>query len=204
MVSQLAEVTPPEAVGNGAVELGGAADEIVPGAETLRGLTVVQVSSEMWRLSMNTSPADQFCGSRLSQSPRSSSRMRFPEGARRFTRVPPRTAADDDDVVVHHPNSSSRSASTILAAASIRARCENACGKLPRCRPVLVSNSSAYSPVERQRPRGAPSGPGRAAGRRRLPARTRAQNEQIRKLPPCPTGRRPSRRSDSGVRIRPP
>ena len=40
-------------------------------------------------------------------------------------------------------NSSSRSARMIRAAASISARCENACGKLPRCRPVSASNSSA-------------------------------------------------------------
>ena len=41
------------------------------------------------------------------------------------------------------PSSSIRSAMMIRAAASSRARCENACGKFPRCRPVLVSNSSA-------------------------------------------------------------
>ena len=34
----------------------------------------------------------------------------------------------------------------IRAAASISARWENACGKLPRWRPVSTSNSSAYSP----------------------------------------------------------
>ncbi len=34
----------------------------------------------------------------------------------------------------------------IRAAASSSARCENACGKLPRCRPVSASNSSAYRP----------------------------------------------------------
>ena len=33
-----------------------------------------------------------------------------------------------------------------MPAASTSARCENACGKLPRCRPVSTSNSSAYSP----------------------------------------------------------
>src|SRR5204862_6669014 len=40
-------------------------------------------------------------------------------------------------------NSSSRSGTIIRAAASIRARCEKAWGKLPRWRPVSVSNSSA-------------------------------------------------------------
>ena len=36
-----------------------------------------------------TSPADQFCGSRGSQSPRSSNRIRLPEGARCRASVPP-------------------------------------------------------------------------------------------------------------------
>jgi len=40
-------------------------------------------------------------------------------------------------------SSSSRSARMIRPAASISARWENACGKLPRCRPVRVSSSSA-------------------------------------------------------------
>ena len=37
----------------------------------------------------------------------------------------------------------SSSGTMIRAAASISARCEKACGKLPRCRPVSASNSSA-------------------------------------------------------------
>ena len=53
-------------------------------------------------------------------------------------------AADHDDVVgAHVVYSSSRSVRMIRAPASISARWENACGKLPRCLPVLVSNSSA-------------------------------------------------------------
>ena len=57
--------------------------------------------------------------------------------------------ADDDDVVrlhVRSPPSQSCAVSSgnmIRPAASISARCENACGKLPRCRPVSASNSSA-------------------------------------------------------------
>ena len=52
--------------------------------------------------------------------------------------------ADDDHVVaVIMRYSSSISATMIRAAASISARCENACGKLPRWRPVSASNSSA-------------------------------------------------------------
>jgi hypothetical protein len=44
-----------------------------------------------------------------------------------------RAGPDDDHVVgVHYEISSSRSARMIRAAASINARCENACGKLPR------------------------------------------------------------------------
>jgi hypothetical protein len=43
----------------------------------------------------------------------------------------------------HAPTSARRSARMIRAAASISARCENACGKFPRCRPVEASNSSA-------------------------------------------------------------
>ena len=42
-----------------------------------------------------------------------------------------------------HESSSSSSATMIRPAASISARCENACGKLPRWRPVATSNSSA-------------------------------------------------------------
>ena len=52
---------------------------------------------------------------------------------------------DDDDVVGFHCHrcASSSSGTMILPAASRRARCENACGKLPRCLPVSTSNSSA-------------------------------------------------------------
>ena len=51
--------------------------------------------------------------------------------------------ADDDHVVVSIQYSFSISGTMIRAAASISARCENACGKLPRKRPVAASNSSA-------------------------------------------------------------
>ena len=47
--------------------------------------------------------ASQFCGSRGSQSPRSSSRIRLPDGARwRASVPPPAPRADDDHVVVAH------------------------------------------------------------------------------------------------------
>src|SRR6185312_16414836 len=55
-------------------------------------------------------------------------------------------AADHDHVVIAHrstPTSLRRSVRMIRDAAWINARWEKACGKFPRCRPVLVSNSSA-------------------------------------------------------------
>src|SRR5206468_2583189 len=48
-----------------------------------------QVSSDTYRLSTKTSCASQFDGSRGSQSPRSSSRIRLPDGAKCRARVPP-------------------------------------------------------------------------------------------------------------------
>ena len=57
---------------------------------------------------------------------------------------PAEAAADDDDAAAAHAvYSATRSAKMIRAAAWMSARWEKACGKLPRCRPVLVSNSSA-------------------------------------------------------------
>ena len=46
----------------------------------------------------------------------------------------------------HNDSSSRRSLRTMRPAAWIRARCENACGKFPRCRERSTSNSSAYRP----------------------------------------------------------
>ncbi len=43
------------------------------------------------------------------------------------------------------PDAPARSVSMISDTASISARCVNACGKLPRCWPVVASISSAYS-----------------------------------------------------------
>ena len=74
-------------------------------------------------------------------------------GGRREPRVPqhpwdrPGGRAGGEDParagVLQLAYSSSRSATMIRAAASSSARWENACGKLPRWRPVAVSNSSA-------------------------------------------------------------
>ena len=78
-----------------------------------------------------------------------SRRARAGESASRGSEVPgesaaARAGADDDHVVgLHQVTSFSRSARMIRAAASIRARWENAWGKLPRWRPVAASNSSA-------------------------------------------------------------
>ena len=96
--------------------------------------------------------------------------------------------ADDDDVVAlgHHTSSWRRSARMIRAAASSSARCENACGKFPRCRPVLVSNSSAYRPSGEAmlssfsiRSRARCCSP-------MIASPETSQNEQIRKLPSLP------------------
>src|SRR5262249_34154583 len=67
------------------------------------------------------------------------------------TRDTGQTAAHDDERppprLSRHSESSSRtSARMIRPAAWISARCENACGKLPRWRARSTSNSSAYSP----------------------------------------------------------
>src|SRR5439155_23182046 len=59
-------------------------------------------------------------------------------------RAPAGAAADDDHVVrIHSYSSFSRSSTIMRPAASISARWEKACGKLPRCLPVAASNSSA-------------------------------------------------------------
>ena len=55
----------------------------------------------------------------------------------------PRRCRDHHVVGLHQVTCCSRSARMIRAAASIRARWENAWGKLPRWRPVAASNSSA-------------------------------------------------------------
>ena len=56
---------------------------------------------------------------------------------------PARVEGASEAATAQPVSSSRRSARMILAAASSSARCENALGKLPRWRPVAVSNSSA-------------------------------------------------------------
>ena len=92
--------------------------------------------------------------------------------------------------------SGSRSARMIRPAASMSARWEKAWGKLPRCRPVLVSNSSAYRPSgEATLSRRSMRSRARCSSPTMASADT-SQNEQIRKLPSLPD--RPS--SVSSVR----
>ena len=67
----------------------GKPEERIPALAKKTKATSVHVSGEMYRLSTKTSAASQFCGSRGSQSPRSSSRIRLPDGASRAAREPP-------------------------------------------------------------------------------------------------------------------
>ena len=74
----------------------------------------------------------------------------------------------------------------IRAAASINARCENACGKLPRWRPVSASNSSAYNPSgDAIRSSCSIRSRARWCSPTMASAET-SQNEQIRKVPSLP------------------
>ena len=146
-VAQLAEVLGAQPVQRGAVELRRAADEVVDlRLERLAVAVVPGVRATRSGCRRTPRCASQFCGSRGSQSPRSSSRIRLPDGREAADeRAAAGAAADHDHVVVAvlMCGSSSSSATMMRAAASISARCENACGKLPRCRPVSASNSSA-------------------------------------------------------------
>ena len=87
------------------------------------------------------------------------------------------------------------SGTTIRAAASISARWEKACGKLPRWRPVSASNSSAYRPSGDATRRSVHQVAARCSSPTIASAET-SQNEQIRKVPSLPE--RPS--SVSSVR----
>ena len=70
--------------------------------------------------------------------------------------------------------------------ALISARCVNACGKLPRCRPCSASSSSAYSPSgEAWDSSRSPSAAARSCSPISDSAAT-SQNEQIRNVPSSP------------------
>ena len=130
---ELAEVLLAEAVERGPVELGRPADEVVDLRLERRPLLVVPgvlghvavvdedvVGGPVRRLARepvaSLEEQDLLAGGCQVASERSSA------GA----------AADDDDVVRVHQCASNCSGTMIRAAASISARCEKACGKLPR------------------------------------------------------------------------
>ena len=144
----LAEVLGPEAVQGRTVQLGGAADEVVH--LRLEALAVVAVPG----VGRDVAAVDEHVVGipvlRLAGEPVAALQQQDAlAGGRQLAgqRATARAGTDDDHVVaIHAHSSSSSSARMIRAAASISARCEKACGKLPRCLPVSASNSSAYSP----------------------------------------------------------
>ena len=145
VVVDLAEVLGAQPVERCAVELGRAADEVVdlrlkrlallvvPG---VRGHVAV-VDEDVRRLPVLGLARKPVAA--LEQEDALPGRREVPrEGAAAGAR------ADDDHVEGFHCQYPfSISGTMIRAAASIRARCENACGKLPRKRPVDTSSSSA-------------------------------------------------------------
>ena len=146
VVAQLAEVLVAQAVQRRAVQLGGAAHEVVHLRLERLALGVVP------GVGRDVAAVDEHVLGRpvlrLARQPVAPLEQQDPLARR--CEVPGEGAAsgagaDDDDVVVAvaHVSSSRRSCRMIRAAASIRARCENACGKLPRWCAVSASNSSA-------------------------------------------------------------
>ena len=145
VMAQLAEVLLAQPVERGAVELGGAADAVVHlRLKRLPALVVPRVRGDVAVLDEHGVRLPVL---RLAREPVAALEQQDAQARGRQVadeRAAARARADDDHVVgVHQRYSSSRSATISLPAASIRARCENACGKLPRCRPVSASNSSA-------------------------------------------------------------
>ena len=187
MVAELSEVLLAEAIERGAVELRRAADEVVHlRLERLALLVVPGVRRDVPVLDEHVAREPVLNLARepvaaLEQQDALSRRRKVPG-----ERPAARTRADDHHVVRVHHMSSSASATTILAAASINARCENACGKLPRWRPVSASNSSAYSPSG-DSTRSNRSIRSRARCISPMIARAEtSQNEQMRNVPSLP------------------
>ncbi len=90
VVAELAEVLLAQPVERRAVELRRAADEVVDlRLERLAASRRTRCPARRSGCRRRRPAASQFCGSRGSQSPRSSSRMRLPEGARWRASVPP-------------------------------------------------------------------------------------------------------------------
>ena len=146
-VVQVPEVLGPQPVEGGAVQLGGAADEVVD--LRLERLAVVVVP----RVGRDVAAVDEHVAGRpvgrLPRQPVAPLEQQDPVARRRQVAgqgAPAGSGADDDDVVVSlvaHVYSRRRSSRMIRPAASMSARCENAWGKLPRWWAVSVSNSSA-------------------------------------------------------------
>src|SRR5690349_20112080 len=88
-MGELAEVLLAQAKQRRAVELGVAAHVIVDAGVERPPSPSCQSSRARYLFSMNTARESQLSFSRGSHGPRSSSRMRFPEGARRYASVPP-------------------------------------------------------------------------------------------------------------------
>src|SRR5690242_7808909 len=146
-MAQLAEVLRAQPVQRGAVELGGAADEVVD--LRLEGLLLVVEPGVLGDVAAVHEDVGRPPVLRLPGQPVTALEQEDPPPGRRqvaHQRPAAGAAADHDHVVVAHTYSCNRSARMICAAAWISARCENACGKLPRWRPVAASNSSAYRP----------------------------------------------------------
>src|SRR5262245_6755209 len=134
-----------EAVERGAVELGGAADEVVDlRLERLALLVVPGVGRDVAVVDEDVGrrPVGRLAGKPVAALEQEDALARGREVA--GERAAAGAGSDDDDVErVHRQYSSISSGTMIRAAASIRARWEKACGKLPRWRPVSASNSSA-------------------------------------------------------------
>ena len=145
VVPELAEVLFAQTVQRRAVELRRAADAVVH--LRLEGLAVAVVPGVRRDVAVLDEHVRGGPVLRLARQPVAALEQQDPlaRGSQMpRERAAARAAADDDHVVVAHQDSSAiRSATMIRPAASISARCEKAWGKFPRCRPVLVSNSSA-------------------------------------------------------------
>src|SRR5262249_2103105 len=147
MVLELAEVLLAQAIERGAVELRRTAHEVVHLRLERSSLAVVPgvrrhvavVEEDLLRQPVLRLPAAPL-------PPPAPPEPAFRPPGGPGARASARAGSDDDDVVALHQYCPIISGRMIRAAASIRARWENAWGKLPRCLPVSASNSSAYRP----------------------------------------------------------